>query len=56
MYTLGRNLIKRSEDLNGGVAVATIKDVAKLAGVAISTVSYALNDSTRISQATKDKE
>lgn len=41
--------------MNGGVAMATIKDVAKLAGVAISTVSYALNDSTRISQATKDK-
>lgn len=35
--------------------MATIKDVAKLAGVAISTVSYALNGSTRISQATKDK-
>jgi len=35
--------------------VATIKDVAKLAGVAISTVSYALNDSTKISQATREK-
>ncbi|WP_017381077.1 LacI family DNA-binding transcriptional regulator [Paenisporosarcina sp. TG-14] len=35
--------------------MATIKDVAKLAGVAISTVSYALNDSTKISQATKIK-
>lgn len=35
--------------------MVTIKDVAKLAGVAISTVSYALNDSPRISRATKKK-
>ncbi|MDG5472680.1 LacI family DNA-binding transcriptional regulator [Jeotgalibacillus sp. ET6] len=34
---------------------ATIKDVAKLAGVAISTVSYALNNSPKISQATRKK-
>ncbi|MBO7744720.1 LacI family DNA-binding transcriptional regulator [Paenibacillus sp. MWE-103] len=32
---------------------ATIKDVAKLAGVAISTVSYALNGSPKISDETK---
>ncbi|CDQ38406.1 MULTISPECIES: LacI family DNA-binding transcriptional regulator [Virgibacillus] len=35
--------------------MATIKDVAKLAGVAISTASYALNNSDRISAATKQK-
>ncbi|WP_042221519.1 LacI family DNA-binding transcriptional regulator [Oceanobacillus manasiensis] len=35
--------------------MATIKDVAKRAGVAISTVSYALNNSPRISMATKKK-
>ncbi|WP_100009999.1 LacI family DNA-binding transcriptional regulator [Lentibacillus sediminis] len=35
--------------------MATIKDVAKVAGVAISTASYALNNSTKISQATKKK-
>lgn len=35
--------------------MATIKDVAKLAGVAISTVSYALNDSEKISKATREK-
>ncbi|TDL31744.1 LacI family transcriptional regulator [Jeotgalibacillus sp. S-D1] len=35
--------------------MATIKDVAKLAGVAISTVSYALNDSEKISKATRKK-
>ncbi|WP_308635167.1 LacI family DNA-binding transcriptional regulator [Paenibacillus silvisoli] len=34
---------------------ATIKDVAKLAGVAVSTVSYALNNSTKISEETKRK-
>ncbi|ELK47774.1 LacI family DNA-binding transcriptional regulator [Halobacillus sp. ACCC02827] len=33
--------------------MATIKDVAKLAGVAVSTVSYALNDSNKISLETK---
>ncbi|NAP01709.1 LacI family DNA-binding transcriptional regulator, partial [Halomonas sp. MG34] len=35
--------------------MATIKDVAKRAGVAISTVSYALNNSPRISMATKKR-
>ncbi|GGH78502.1 LacI family transcriptional regulator [Pullulanibacillus pueri] len=35
--------------------MATIKDVAKLAGVAISTVSYALNGSDKISLDTKRK-
>ncbi|KNE22340.1 LacI family DNA-binding transcriptional regulator [Virgibacillus pantothenticus] len=35
--------------------MATIKDVAKLAGVAISTASYALNNSNKVSQATKEK-
>lgn len=35
--------------------MATIKDVAKLAGVAISTVSYALNDSHKITETTKRK-
>ncbi|WP_430790620.1 LacI family DNA-binding transcriptional regulator [Virgibacillus flavescens] len=35
--------------------MATIKDVAKLAGVAISTASYALNDSGKVSQSTRDK-
>ncbi|WP_080873215.1 LacI family DNA-binding transcriptional regulator [Oceanobacillus timonensis] len=35
--------------------MATIKDVAKLAGVAVSTASYALNNNGRISQTTRDK-
>ncbi len=35
--------------------MATIKDVAKLAGVAVSTASYALNNSDKISQETKQK-
>ncbi|UOQ47128.1 LacI family transcriptional regulator [Gracilibacillus caseinilyticus] len=35
--------------------MATIKDVAKLAGVAVSTASYALNNSKRISTATKER-
>lgn len=35
--------------------MATIKDVAKLAGVAVSTASYALNDSPRISASTKKR-
>ncbi|GAA5417394.1 ribose operon repressor [Paraliobacillus ryukyuensis] len=35
--------------------MATIKDVAKLAGVALSTASYALNDNPRISEATKQR-
>ena len=39
----------------GGGPLATIKDVAKLAGVSISTVSYALNNSPRISKETRDK-
>lgn len=34
---------------------ATIKDVAKLAGVAVSTVSYAMNNSPKISEETKRK-
>jgi LacI family transcriptional regulator len=33
----------------------TIKDVARIAGVSISTASYALNDDTRITQPTKLK-
>lgn len=35
--------------------MATIKDVAKLAGVAISTASYALNNNPKISLTTKKK-
>jgi LacI family transcriptional regulator len=35
--------------------MATIKDVAKLAGVAVSTASYALNNSSKISPGTKRK-
>ncbi|WP_258171355.1 LacI family DNA-binding transcriptional regulator [Paenibacillus sp. R14(2021)] len=34
---------------------ATIKDVAKMAGVAVSTVSYALNNSPKISEGTRRK-
>ena len=35
--------------------MATIKDVAKLAGVSLSTTSYALNGSSKISEPTKQK-
>ncbi|PYZ92691.1 LacI family transcriptional regulator [Salipaludibacillus keqinensis] len=35
--------------------MATIKDVAKLAGVAVSTASYALNGTKKISDSTKQK-
>ncbi|MGD6844933.1 LacI family DNA-binding transcriptional regulator [Bacillus infantis] len=35
--------------------MATIKDVAKLAGVAVSTASYALNNSSKISIETKQR-
>lgn len=35
--------------------MATIKDVAKLAGVSISTVSLAFNSPERVSEATRDK-
>ncbi|GEL07926.1 LacI family DNA-binding transcriptional regulator [Salisediminibacterium halotolerans] len=35
--------------------LATIKDVAKKAGVALSTASYALNGSTKISASTREK-
>ncbi len=35
--------------------MVTIKDVAKLAGVSISTASYALNDDPRISKDTKER-
>ncbi|MEH6943585.1 LacI family DNA-binding transcriptional regulator [Bacillus sp. JJ722] len=35
--------------------MTTLKDVAKKANVSLSTVSYALNDSSRITEATKEK-
>ncbi|MEG9295407.1 LacI family DNA-binding transcriptional regulator [Mangrovibacillus sp. Mu-81] len=35
--------------------MATIKDVAKLSGVAVSTASYALNNSTKVSEKTRQK-
>ncbi|GGF98012.1 LacI family DNA-binding transcriptional regulator [Paenibacillus abyssi] len=35
--------------------MATIKDVAKMAGVSISTVSYALNNHAKVSKKTKQK-
>lgn len=35
--------------------MATIKDVAKLAGVAVSTASYALNNSNKVSATTRQK-
>lgn len=35
--------------------MATIKDVAKSAGVAVSTVSYALNGSSKVSEETRNK-
>ncbi|MGG1631714.1 LacI family DNA-binding transcriptional regulator [Rossellomorea sp. NRS-1567] len=35
--------------------MATIKDVAKLSGVAVSTASYALNNSTKVSEETRKK-
>ncbi len=37
------------------MTLATMKDVAKLAGVSLSTTSYALNGSNKISDATKQK-
>ena len=37
------------------MTLATMKDVAKLAGVSLSTTSYALNGSNKISEATKQK-
>ena len=37
------------------MTLATMKDVAKLAGVSLSTTSYALNGSNKISDATRQK-
>lgn len=37
------------------MTLATMKDVAKLAGVSLSTTSYALNGSNKISEATRQK-
>ena len=37
------------------IKIVTIKDIAKIAGVSHSTVSRSLNDSSEISQKTKDK-
>lgn len=37
------------------MVLATIKDVAKLAGVSLSTASYALNGSNKVSEKTKEK-
>lgn len=39
----------------GGINVATIKDVAKLANVSISTVSYALNGGERVAASTLNR-
>ncbi len=41
--------------LKGSEHMATIKDVAKLSGVAVSTASYALNNSTKVSEETRQK-
>ena len=35
--------------------MATIKDIAKKAGVSISTVSYALNGSPKVTEATRNR-
>ena len=43
------------ERLRRGRAAPTIHDVARKAGVSISTVSKALNAGGRLSQATRDK-
>ena len=41
--------------MKGGAQMATIKDVAKRAGVSPSTASRAMHDSPLISEETKDK-
>lgn len=40
---------------NGGGQMATIKDVAKRAGVSISTVSYVLNNTGKVSEETRKR-
>ena len=47
-----RNTIKRRKRMT---KLATIKDVAKMAGVSISTVSLAFNNPERVTEATRDK-